>query len=34
MEGGHVNFYPYEKAGGRIFFLAMLKGGGAQNVFG
>ena len=30
--GGHVKFYPYEKRGGEEKVLAMLKGGGAQQV--
>ena len=33
--GGHVKFYPYEKAGGggAQNVLAMLKGGGGHNNF-
>ena len=32
--GGHVKFYPYEKGGGVGTVLAMLEGGGPQNVLG
>ena len=29
--GGVVKFYPYERKGERIFFLAVLKGGGTKS---